>query len=92
MAPAREHVGLATRRPAAYLTGMDGATNLQGDSPDRPETAEARRQRLAYETVAIAEARAELDAGLYVDSDEIDVWIDSIGTANELPPPRTRHR
>ena len=28
----------------------------------------------------IVEARAELDAGLYVDAAELDAWIDSIGT------------
>ncbi len=28
----------------------------------------------------VAEARAELDAGLYVDAAEVDAWIDSIGT------------
>jgi predicted transcriptional regulator len=38
----------------------------------------------------IAEARAELDAGLYVDAAEVDAWIDSIGTEHELPLPRTR--
>ena len=68
------------------------APPAQDDTPDQPETAEARRLRIAREAVLIAEARAELDAGFYVDSDEIDVWIDSIGTANELPPPPTRHR
>ena len=71
---------------------MDGPTPLHGDPTNRPETAEERQRRLAYEAAGIAEARAELAAGFYVDSNEIDAWIDSIGTANELPPPPTRHR
>ena len=40
----------------------------------------------------IAEARAELDAGLFVDAAEVDAWIDSIGTDRELPTPPARHR
>ena len=59
----------------------------------KPVETEAERQfRLAWEADGIAKARAELDAGFYVDADEIDAWIDSIGTAHELPPPPTRHR
>ena len=51
---------------------------------------EAAPARLEAET--IVEARAELDAGLYVDAAELDAWIDSIGTEHELPPPPTRRR
>jgi predicted transcriptional regulator len=40
----------------------------------------------------IAEADAEIDAGLYVDAADIDTWINSIGTDHELPLPPTRHR
>ncbi len=57
-----------------------------------PETEAERQARLAWEAAGIAEARAELDAGLYVDADEIDAWIDSIGTDHEMPPPPTRRR
>jgi len=56
------------------------------------ETPEEKRRRLAWEAARIAEARAEIAAGLYVDADEIDAWIDSIGTDHELPPPPTRRR
>lgn len=54
--------------------------------------AAARRDRLAPEADCIAQARAELEAGLYVDADDIDAWIDSIGTDQERPPPPTRSR
>lgn len=54
------------------------------------ETATERQRRSAYEAFALAEARAELDDGLYVDAAEIGVWIASIGTDHELPPPPTR--
>jgi predicted transcriptional regulator len=64
------------------------------DSNDaaRPEAATENRDRLAWEAQGIAEARAELEAGLYVDADDIDVWIDSLGTESEMPPPSTRRR
>lgn len=49
-------------------------------------------ERLTREAEMIAEARAELDAGLYVDANEIAAWVASIGTDHELPPPPTRFR
>ena len=58
----------------------------------RPETEAEKRRRLAWEATMIAEADAEIEAGLYVDSDEVDAWIDSIGTDHELPPPATSRR
>ena len=62
---------------------------------DRPESAETketeaeRQRRLAWERERIAEARASIAAGRLLDEEEIDAWIDSIGTDHELPPPRT---
>jgi predicted transcriptional regulator len=60
--------------------------------PAVSETDNEREARLTWEASAIAEARAALDAGFYVDADEIDAWIDSVGTSTELPPPPTRRR
>ena len=76
-----------------YIARMDAAPR-PGDRADTLslETEAEQQRRLAWEAERIAEARAELDAGLYVDADEIDAWIDSIGTDHELPPPPTRHR
>ena len=56
------------------------------------ESKAARPRRLAQEAEGIAEARAQVEAGFYVDAAEVDAWIDSIGTHHELPPPPTRHR
>jgi plasmid stabilization system protein ParE len=70
----------------ARLCRMDTVDPASNDSadPGRPETEAEKRLRFAREASMIAEARAELDAGLYVDA-----WIDSIGTDHELPaPPR----
>jgi hypothetical protein len=58
--------------------------------PTETETEGERRRRIAWEAEMIAQADAQIEAGLYVDSDEIDAWIDSIGTDHELPPPSTR--
>ena len=72
---------------------MDTAPRPDG----RPDTlsweSEAERERrIAWEAEGIAAAKASLAAGLYVDADDIDAWIDSIGTDHELPPPPTRRR
>lgn len=56
------------------------------------ETEAGRQRRAAVEAALIAEATAELDAGLYVNAADVRAWIDSIGTEHELPPPPTRRR
>jgi len=65
-----------------------------GDSTQagRAETDAEKQRRLAWEAEMIAEADAEIEAGLYVDAADIDAWINSIGTEHELPLPPTRHR
>jgi predicted transcriptional regulator len=75
------------------LRAMDTAPR-PGDSTQagRPETEAETQRRLAWEAEMIAEADAEIDAGLYVDAADIDTWINSIGTDHELPLPPTRHR
>lgn len=70
---------------------MDTAPHPR-DSADTlsPETEAERQARFAWEAEMIAEADAEIEAGLYVNSADIKAWIDSIGTDHELPPPATR--
>jgi predicted transcriptional regulator len=58
----------------------------------RSETEAEHPGRIAREAALLAEAQAELDEGLYVDSAEVGAWIDSIGTDHELQPPPTRRR
>jgi hypothetical protein len=58
----------------------------------RKETGTASRRRPALEAEKIAEASAELDAGMYVHFADVYVWIDSVGTEHELPLPLTRRR
>ncbi len=84
---------LAIARRQDYIARMDTAPRPgdRGDAP-RPETEAERQARLAWEAEGVAAAEASLAAGLYVDADDIDAWIDSIGTDHELPPPPTRRR
>jgi predicted transcriptional regulator len=72
---------------------MATASLPAGSAPAaRPETEADRQRRIAWEADRIAEADAELDAGLYVDAVEVRSWIDSLRTDTPLPPPPTRHR
>ena len=65
------------------------STPNDGNDPAREGTVAGRR--LPWEAEKIAEARAEPDTGLYIDSSDVDAWIDSIGTDHELPLPPARH-
>lgn len=41
---------------------------------------------------AVAEGRADIRAGRFVTPEEIDAWIDTVGTPNERPVPQSRKR
>lgn len=56
----------------------------------RSETEAERQRRLAREAEMIAEANAEIEAGLFVEEADVDAWIDSRGTDHELPVPQPR--
>jgi hypothetical protein len=43
-----------------------------------PETAEARANRLQHEAAIIARAEADIDAGLGIDHDRMESWLDAI--------------
>ncbi len=65
---------------------MDTLNRATGQ-PTRRESETERQARIAWEAERIAEARADAAAGRLVDEVEVDAWIDSIGTDNELPVP-----
>ena len=56
----------------------------------RSETETATQRRLAWEAEMIAEADAEIEAGMFIDEAVVDAWIDSLGTDHELPIPQPR--
>ena len=63
----------------------DGSDSVRAD-------VEAERQaRVEWEAKAIAEAQASVAAGYYVTEEEVNAWIDSIGTDHELPVPYPTH-
>ena len=67
--------------------GMESAATPHDDTTDLPETAEARRLRIVREAVLIAEAEAELAAGLGIPQAEANAWLDSLDTDRPLPFP-----
>jgi predicted transcriptional regulator len=67
------------------LHAMDTAHSLT-DANAPVETEAERQHRITWEAARIAEARASVAAGRLVDAAEVDAWIDSIGTSDELPP------
>ena len=58
--------------------------------PAAVETDTDRERRLQWERDAIAHALTQVEAGLVVDLDEVDAWLDSLGAEDELPMPQPR--
>jgi predicted transcriptional regulator len=70
---------------------MDNAPLPDGNAqPASVETEAERQRRLAWEAEMIAEADAEIAAGLVIEEADVDAWIDSLGTDHELPLPQPR--
>jgi predicted transcriptional regulator len=61
-----------------------------GNSYPRPESEAERQRRLIWEAKMIAKADADIAAGRLIDETDIDTWIDSVGSDQELPAPRSR--
>jgi len=80
---------LAVVHRQGYIVRMDTVPRPDNDT-SRPETAAEQQRRLAWEAEMIAEADAEIEAGLFVEEVEVDAWIDSLGTDHELPVPQPR--
>lgn len=53
----------------------------------RDETGEQRRARVAHEAELIAQARAELEAGLGIEDDQLEAWLDQLEQDPEAPLP-----
>jgi predicted transcriptional regulator len=53
----------------------------------RSQTPSGRQRRIAREAELIAQARASAAAARTVSEEQVDAWIDSLGTGHELPPP-----
>jgi hypothetical protein len=55
----------------------------------RRENAADKQRRLAHEAEMLAQARTSAAAGRTVSEEQVDAWVDSLGTAHELPAPRS---
>jgi predicted transcriptional regulator len=64
---------------------MSTPNTVSGDKTDT-DKASTRQRDLAYEAEMIAEAREQAAAGRTVSEEQVDAWIDSLGTEHELPP------
>lgn len=77
-------------RGIAHATDMTAMTHVPSDAPSpHQETPDRRAQRLAREAGLIAEAEADVTAGRVVPLDDVEAWIDSLGTGHERPVPRS---
>lgn len=59
----------------------------QAPLAEHDEATALRHRRIAREARLLAEARADIAAGMVVDEAAVNAWIDSIGTEGELSPP-----
>jgi predicted transcriptional regulator len=71
------------------LCYMDTGNRTRGRSTrvSHSQTAAARQRHIAREAELIAQARASAAAARTVSEEQVDAWIDSLGTDHELPPP-----
>jgi len=63
-------------RPVQRASGHGGATEKVRASDEHAR--------------AIAQGRADVRAGRFVTPEEIDSWIDSVGTPDECPVPQSK--
>ena len=59
---------------------------------ERPEADLLEKRDLAWEARMIAEAEAEIAAGLLIPSSQVDTWIDSLWTDTPIPMPQAPKR
>lgn len=58
--------------------------------PPRPETEAARLARIEREEAIIARAEADIDAGLGIDDDDLEEWLDALDQDENTPLPSPR--
>jgi hypothetical protein len=62
-------------------------TNLVHIPPASTETADQRETRIQRELAIIAKAHAEIDAGLGIDDDDLEAWLDQLDIDENAPFP-----
>jgi predicted transcriptional regulator len=56
-------------------------------NPQPLETAEQREIRIRREMAVIAKAHAEIDAGLGIEDDDVEAWLDQLDIDENAPMP-----
>jgi predicted transcriptional regulator len=69
---------------------MSATSQSQPNWPPDDETPEQRAARIEWERKAIQQALASIEREGTIPFEEVEAWLDSLGTANELPPPEPR--
>jgi hypothetical protein len=69
---------------------MDDTPRPAESAKSPPETETEKKRRLAWVAERIAEADADIEAGLLLDAADVNAWIDSLGTDHALPRPEPR--
>jgi predicted transcriptional regulator len=59
---------------------------------EAPTVAKAPDRERDPDVASVEEAIAETEAGLYVPAEDVDAWMDSWGTPDELPMPQPKRR
>ncbi len=72
-----EQAATELRRPKAWIINEALASYFDNEN---------QQQRMYRETL---EGLADVEAGRLIDGDQVQSWIESWGSDNELPPPRT---
>ena len=57
------------------------------DTPTPTETAVQHKARIEREAEIIARGHAQIDAGLYVEEDALDEWLDAVEHGEDPPIP-----
>lgn len=56
--------------------------------PQRPETPTEQAARIRHEAAVIAKGHADIAAGLGIEDDELEAWLDRLDRDEDAPPPR----
>jgi len=63
----------------------------QALSQRHPETDNERLSRIQHEEAIIAKAEADIDAGLGIDDDDLERWLDALDLDENAPLPTPRN-
>ena len=85
--------GMESKHQKAYLLRMATMGFRQQHVPGRrPETAAEQRGRVEREEAIIAKAEADIHAGLGIEADEVEAWLNTLDHDPDAPLPSPDRR